>query len=702
MRWCLLFLLLGAARPGSAQPGTAAVPRSENGWYLSPHGTIRVLVLFAEVVYDKNPSRDPQPVPTNDWPKGQLPAWKDDLFDPRPLAQPKAMVSRYYHDISLDDYTVLGDYVDQLITIRESEHANFGDWSGNAWVAANRQATLHTAHGSTINDLDQWHDSSNPGMPKMAGADEPHSYDHVMVILRNSSLTHGQGSTDAGSAGQLFGYPSDTQSRFGAMNGLPFEILKHEFNHLLLGGNNFHSAGGNAAQFSSYLLSLQGGWSMMGAASSSLLTACAWDRDRMGWGAKDAPYRINAHDAQGGYVNSDLDPLAGDTGIFILKDFVTQGDALRIRMPFLPEGEYRQWLWVENHQTYARNGSPTDRFHWENTNADCLSPAVPGLYMIMQIERENKSGPDLFGGYADYLHPLTACGYYDVSLTDDTVPACPFGGQDRAYRKEARWMNPLSGNCEQELPVYDRNKDGRVERSEHFVMGSGYQPGGELVTDAALFGAARHAWSANSKRVLNIGSNPSSANILTLGCNNKRELNKHAPPDNRTVYLNGIRIELQEQYANGDIAVRVCTGDTRLTEDTRWCADSIVLPPLRGRDGRSLTVSAGKRLLIDRSRTPTRMDLQETKGGFSYFAPPTSFTIASGASVLLERKSVLSLDNRSAMHLMPGAELVLDRTAKLHVASGSRIVVHRDAKVSARPKVLRKLRKRKQLIDADR
>ena len=59
------------------------------------------------------------------------------------------------------------------------------------------------------------------------------------------------------------------------MNALPFEILKHEFNHLLLGGNNFHSGGGNAPMFQSYFMSLQGGWSMMGAANSSLLTACA-------------------------------------------------------------------------------------------------------------------------------------------------------------------------------------------------------------------------------------------------------------------------------------------------------------------------------------------------------------------------------------------------------------------------------------------
>ncbi|MBK9539820.1 MAG: hypothetical protein IPO12_13910 [Flavobacteriales bacterium] len=56
----------------------------------------------------------------------------------------------------------------------------------------------------------------------------------------------------------------------------------------------------------------------------------------------------------------------------MLRDLVTSGDALRIRMPFLPE-EHQQWLWVENHQTYALNGSPTDRFHWEDTNNPCIA-----------------------------------------------------------------------------------------------------------------------------------------------------------------------------------------------------------------------------------------------------------------------------------------------------------------------------------------
>lgn len=690
-----------AAIPAFAQADTATVPRSENGWYLSPHGVIRVLVLFCEIGYDKDGSKDPQPDGAEHWPKGQLPKWKDNLFDPFEKPVPTAMITRYYHDVSLGGYTVLGDYVDAMLTLKESEYPEVKSAHsiGTAAVKeANKLGELRTRHGLRIEDFDLWQDGGKAGMPKVKGPDDPHRYDHVMVIARNSGLTHGQGSTDQGSPGKLFGYESDTQSRFGGMNSLPFEILKHEYNHLLLGGNNFHSGGGNAAQFDSYTLCMQGGWSLMGAASSSLLTCSGWDRDRLGWKAADAPFRINAHGPSGAYMSGDLDPFAGDTGIFILKDFVTHGDAMRIRMPFLPDGEYRQWLWIENHLGFARNGSPTDRFHWESTGNPCISAAPPGLYMVMQIEREEKVGKDIYGGHADYLHPLTANGHFDIQLTDDTVPACPFGGVNRAYRSERRWMNPLTGSCEQELPVYDRNGDGKVERSEHFVMGSGYQPGGQLVSDATFFGATRHAWTSSGNRVLNIGSNPSSANMLTLGCNGKKERNKGLPPDNRTVYLNGIRTELLEQRPDGDAVVRVSTGDTRLTEDIRWCADSIVLPPLRGQGGYSLSLAPGVRLSIDRSRSATRMEQQGTEGGFTCFAPPTRFTVSSGAHVLVEKGGSLRLERGSVMHVMPGARLEAAKGAVLAVEGGCAIIVHGDGRVDAPKGVLKKLRKKKRLL----
>ena len=674
------------------------VPNSANGWYLSPRGTIRILVIFAEIEYDKHPDKDPQPKATERWPKGQLPVWKDQLFDPFPTKDPLGEVTRYYRDMSMGQFTVLGDYIDRLVVIRESEQTSLRDWSGMAWEGANKFGELHTAHGLSIADFDMWQEGGKPGLPKVNKPDSPHSYDHVMVILRNSSLTHGQGSTDAGSAGLLYGHPSDTQSRFGAMNGLPFEILKHEFNHLLLGSNNFHSGGGNAPIFTGYFMAVQGGWSLMGAANSSLLTCSGWDRDRLGWLPEGGRFRIQAHDAHGNEVNGDLNPLAGDTGIYVLRDFITSGDALRIRMPFLPDDVYPQWLWLENHQGEARNSCPKDKFHYQGMS--CVTPAVPGIYAQMQVAKEQRSGADIYGGYADYLRPVPANGNYDRRLRGDTITfQCLWPGPTQPFLVKHNWANPLTGWQDQEFPLFDQDGNGKLTRKEAITPRVEIFDG-KMVDEGQYLGSSRHAFTVQGNRRIGMGTNPSSANMLTLACNMTTEQNHGKAPDVRTVYLNGISVELLEQRVDGGIVVHVRSGDTRIANDVRWCADSIVLPPLHGYNGTALTLAKGRTLLLDRSGTPTRMTQQGKKADATYwFSPPTKLTIAPETRVVLERRSKLQLANGSELHVMPGASVELERRAKLSVDPGSRIVLHGNAKLNAKPGVLKKLRRKGELLE---
>ena len=689
--WVVLVALL-AHTFLSAQVDTASVPNSENGWSLSPHGTIRVLLIFAEIDYDKNPNKDPQPGGAEHWPKGKLPIWKDEVFEPFHTLEPKASVTRYYHDISLGQFEVLGDYIDEVVVIPESVHKVSNGFSLGSYAVKElaSRSVLKTHHNLTVSDFDMWKRGGKPGMPKASGPDDPHSYDHVMVIVRNSNLTHGQGSVDSGSPGKLFGYESDSQSRFGAMYGIPFDILKHEFNHLLLGGNNFHSGGGNAAQFQSYFICQQGGWSIMGAANSSLLSASAWDRDRLGWRATDACQRINARSTSGQCISGDLDPMQGDTGIFKIRDFVTSGDALRIRMPFLEQDVLPQWLWIENHQTFARNGSPTDRFHWEEQQP-CAPRAEPGLYMTMQVDRDNKSGKDIYGGAADYLRPVPASGNYDLELTGDTIKnSCPFGGSYLAYRRAPNSENPLAGNHEQELPVYDKNKDGILKRGDHWIPGSRIEPG-NTIYGMVFTGVPDHAFRMNGKRKIAMGTNPSTANMMTLVSGNGSDSYKRGKPNVRTVYLNGISVELLDMDATGTATILVRTNDTGINEDVRWCADSIVLSPLRGSEGYALSLAPGKRLLLDRSRTPTRINDPEERSGTIYFSSPTKLVVLENARVKIGTKASVVLENDSELHLMPGASMCFGTKAKLKVSGNSRLYLHGNASIDCSPQLLKKL-----------
>jgi hypothetical protein len=690
-------LLLSA----TGQSDTATVPFSENGWHLSPHGTIRVLVLFCEIDHDKNPGKDPQPEGAGHWPKGELPRWKDDLFEPFPKAIPNAMITRYYHDISLGELVVLGDHVDRMLTLRESEYPELASAHsiGTAAVKeANKLGALRTRHGLSIADFDLWRDGDRAGMPKLPGPDTPHSFDHVMVIARNSGLTHGQGSTDAGSPGRLFGYESDTQSRFGGMSALPFEILKHEFNHLLLGGNNFHSGGGGAAQFQGFFIPMQGGWSMMGAASSSLLTCSAWDRYRLGWRAKGAPYAINARNAAGGRVDGDLDPAAGDTGIYVLNDFVTSGDALRIRMPHLDPAEFPQWIWLENHQTHARNGSPTDRFHYEQ-EWPCVQKARPGIFAALQVDREQKRGKDIYGGTAEYLRAIPASGFNDYALRGDTVGyQCLWPDRVQPLVARRRTSNPFTGASELEIPVFDANGDGVVHRAREGIIPRVEERDGVYLDEAMFFGHARQAFRPDGNDLLSMYSDPALVNMLTLVSTPGKDVHKGGPPNNRTVHLAGLSVRLLEQRPEGAIHLRVRNDDTYIDRDARWCADSIVLHPVKGHDGHALHLGKGRTLRIDRSRTPTRLDKPDVVAGTSWFSRPTGFSILAGAHAYLDDRSTLVLQNASALHVLPGATLELHPTARMRVEGGSRIIVHAGGTLQATRKQVHKLERRGRII----
>lgn len=694
----ICFLLACDSASAQADPDNV---NSEHGWYLSPHGTIRILVLYVEIDYDVKPEKDPQANGADHWEKRQLPRWKDEVFDPHPMAVHRAEVSRYFQDISLGQYTVLGDYIDELLTLKESEYPGVHNAHSIGRLAveeANKRGELRTRHGFGIDDLDLWKDGGKAGKPKEQGPDDPHRYDHVMVIIRNSGLGHGAGSTDPGSPGKLFGFESDTQSRFGAMNALPFEILKHEFNHLLLGGNNFHSGGGSAARFESNFLNLQGGWSMMGAAGSSLLTCCAWDRDRLGWRPEGSAHRISARGVNGKEVNGDLDPVNGDTGIFVLRDFVPTGDALRIRMPGIPEADQQQWLWVENHQGFRRNGSPTDRFHWESA-ADCIVPMEPGLFMQMQIGREVREGPETYRGRADYLRPVLANGLYDFRLRGDTLfKMCPFSNPSTPFFRDASAANPLTGNHEQELPVFDRNSDGALEHGEHWVPGTRLEKG-KPDAHVVFAGRPEHAFKMDGVRKLGMCTNPSSTNMLTLISTNDRDVFKRKSPNVRAAYLNGISVELLDMAPDGSATIRVSINDTRMTTDQRWCADSIVLPPLRGADGHSLTIASGATLLVDRSRTPTRMTDPETSDGVTWYSEPTKFTVTPGASILVEDGARMELTASSTLILLPGSALHISGKATLAVTSGSQVIVHPGAELKGKACQLKKLRKKGRLIE---
>ncbi len=636
---------------------------SENGWSLPAHDSLRVLVVFVEVQYDTLPDLSDVPEGRDVWEVGDLPAYADSLFDPHKQDEPYGVMTRYFHEMSLGNYTVMGDYIPKLYKVNYSDIIRGG--LGRIFQLTSDQiesdSVFVTANGFGLKDFDFWEDSPGSGKKKLPSTDEFEGADHVMVLLRNyHKLPKGNGRASGSSFGLVGGVRTNSYSVFNGGHRLPFHMARHEIAHLLIGGNNFHSGGGNGPKFTSYFTSLQGGWSMLGAANSSFLTCAGWDRYWLGWKNPENEFLISARDENRAEINGDIDTSSAPR-TFILRDFITTGDALRIKIPFIPENEYQQWLWVENHTTKALNKSPFDVFQYEHH--DCVESARPGIYMNMQIESNEKTGPNIYGKVrADYLRPLPADGYYDIKWEPEKamLEPCVNPHNFHAYYCLEENENPFSGNHALEIPYYWEDKE-RLSSSD--AREPFNRKEGDTYDRLALMGHARNGFREREKTVLGIGTNPSSSSVLTLL--NTRRPTRESDRDNRKIYLNGLRVEIVESFPDGSVKLQVRFDDNELIEKRRWCAPEIVLGN-HMENASDLIVK--NELRLDYGRTMTRFDDPDTLKGEILFSDPTVFRVAEGAQ--MEVHDRVLLQNMSKMIVEDGALLNLKRKSRVVVESG--------------------------------
>jgi hypothetical protein len=458
---------------------------SKNGWHLPANGTLRILFVFIEIDYDIG--IDPNPNGTDEWPIHSIPVWADNLLDPEvPTGQPNGLLTQYYQEASFGNYNLIGDYLvapnnGGVFKILKSQASSLGqEKAAINKVNQELNGNVVTANGlNSISYFDNW-TKTTAGKPKITPSiDSPHKWDHVMFIWRNGLDNEGHPYNGTGNANPgsfltpLLGYYSDSYSNFGTFKSIPLAIARHEYAHLLYGHNNFHSAGGGwgapSAYPYDYWIPLTGGWSVLGLSGSSLQTWNAWDRQRMGWKAPGNSYNPSARNAGNTLeVNGDLDATnKNDAGIYTLRDFVTSGDAIRIKLPFTdPENEFPEFLWIENHTGTEHNGSPFDK--WQYEDAACVEPFVAGMMAYMQIDKDTRESSNynaVYGGYANYTRPLSSDGRFDRSFESaSTFNDCVQWGETWAFI--AGLPNPLTGGCEQEHYTVDIDNNNIIGQSD--------------------------------------------------------------------------------------------------------------------------------------------------------------------------------------------------------------------------------------------
>ncbi len=657
----ILYLFIGIDIPGQD---------SHNGYWLPVTDTLRIFLIYAELTNDPD-----DPGIFNGWKAGALPPDPGFLFDHRllPGEEPEGMISKYYYQASFGKYIVLADYYPEIVSIDYSKVIGRGFNQVLDKIADTNADDIITRHGYSINSGDfDLITTSIYGSPKEKKPDL--MIDMVMVIWRvNSKMTRHLSAGFCVPGRKMYAMKDmkgmNSYSSFVNKDYRHYSIIRHEFSHMLLGGNNFHTGGSGAG--TKTFMSSAGGYAMLSSFNKSAPVYCAFDRRRLGWKHSDNRFQISARDpVSGEEINADLVYLQDfhhGSNEFILRDFVQTGDVIRIELPYLQAFSnkvQKQWLWLENHQKIEGNID-----HEKDTRK--------GLYAYIQVGKEILSGLGTYGGNCNYTWPVSAFGNYDFRIDEEAKESMISNDLS----------NPFTGYNNLIYGAYDlKDRDGLIYRDELFLAKNlkvnGEYPDSSVfnIGTYPLFGTSMDAFQPGGK--IGIDRNPVAVPVMTYQTSSSVRARPRAPTaiDNRTIHLNGISVEFTEQLADGSIKLKIRWDDRSVEKNVRWCGDIYL--------HEELTLEKSARILLDQGITPQKpMDPLEFNGQV-VFTDSTRFTLTGGSGIRMKRRSKIIVDNNSTLILDPGSIIDIDRGAKLIITESGNLIIHPEAKITGKGKII--------------
>jgi len=349
---------------------------------IKPTGTYRILNIFVNIHYDQAALLDPAiNSNSNWWPatnhqginNQSIPTYLSDFMDVEyNPANVHGMLTRVFHESSFGSLVLLGDFmvvnINQSYITPNNPGSNFTQTTliNKVFSLINENGGLSTINGNnSLIDYD---------------SDADGNIDMVQFLLRNvrNDSTANFGGVNSGSGnitnkrpynliinGQLtsqesvFSYQGVGTNRTYTLN--PTGIVTHEFAHALFGGNTFHTSGGNHYGWgqTNTWFGLEGGYGLMGASGTGLVSCNGYERWRMHW--TSPVYNPEGILIQANEIDADISKEDGPK-TFVLRDFVTTGDAIRIKLPYVDENASNQYIWLENHQ--IGNNNKLDYLQW--------------------------------------------------------------------------------------------------------------------------------------------------------------------------------------------------------------------------------------------------------------------------------------------------------------------------------------------------
>jgi len=698
--------------------GLFAQLRLSNGVSLPARDTLNVLVVFAEIDYSAGPCPGNFTGPGfyTDWPviegATQLPERASAFLDPFPSSSPEGMISYYYHRASFGSYVIGGDYPDRVISLPCRDARPRSPMVNEVLGILDSldrftPGGLKTRHGLTLSHFDRW-SAAMPGMPKPKVPDG--SIDLLYIIWRNNRYLFGMETLPNSGYGvvRFQGRPFgplkgvNNMASFNNGSGLKqaFHITIAEHLHGIFGGNEWHTAGG-VSRHTTLAMGLNYGATAQ--LFAPMLSVCAWDRYMMDWQHPEKRFLLSALDVNGMEIPTDFygNPGSAPQEVW-LRDFISSGDAIRIRLPFpnysAPGDTKNQYIWLE----YRRMEDRIDMYL--DTSLSCIRNGsgafprgTPGVYAYYQVGKDQKEGdgkmysyaPEHPNGLAGYLIPIAAEGRFDMVFRKDLQQApragsCAWNNPSIPIDREMALPNPFTGQHDL-WQVFDQNDDGKLYHGDTVQAGMTEVVGDSVVWNFFSGGDYRDPFSFHTGQThFSLRTNPAPTPIYTLTTDysNKRVATTIASYENRTIFLNGISITLVEEGiapdGNPGMKVRLEWDDFKVTGALRWCG-SIRLPAYGGKG--KLELLSGTRLTLARGNSPQVGVGRKLPDGSWDFSENTRLVVDSGAVLRMHPGSKLQLRDSSVLEILPHGSLEIDRKARVQKDATSRIILHPGARI---------------------
>lgn len=669
---------------------------SWDGCGLSPRTKGRVLNIFINVIYDVHPdtvkclSTDYWPSATQEGVNNEaIPNYLLDFMDTSyNAANLHGTLTRLYGESSFDSLQLSGDFV--VVNVKESSVLNkfhtfsYTDLYFTAVDIINQSGGLQTIYGH--NTLSDYLRDSN----KLIGAN---------ILIRNISRSYGGISGGSGISGFSCGHPilfdgkkcrlsyatiQCTGSDNIAIN--PSSIIVHEISHMFFGSNDFHTSGGNhrGSGGSMPFLGIQYGYGLMGAGGSGLVGCNGYERWRMHWKHPESVGYISAQNISRQSVPSDISKDDGEQ-LFVLRDFVTFGDAVRIKLPYKDTvTSSEQYIWLENHQVGYNNKLDFLKYSNHPDYTDCRPHGAPGIYAYYQVGKDVLSGKRSVvydPNDRDNLKIIPAEGYYDYELVADTFRMECVSYDTVRYAMVQGEANPFCGGHDQQRHLFPKDRQGFLTTNDEYPVWRVIK-NGDNIDSLVCLGDNRDAFSTYTH--LNMGTNPSTCNTLTYHNNNKEIVSpliysEHSEKDTRTIYLAGLGIEMTP-LENHEIQVRVRWDDYDIVNDTRWTGNIVLKDTARLAKGNIITLAQNKTVTQDlRDSTTGYFSVATTltceRCSYFHLGANSKLLLTENSTLIMDSTSSIILDNNATIIVQKGCTLRIDDTAQLQLIGKARIVV---------------------------